>query len=561
MRANRGGSAVGASPGIGVWWLAVLAAVLSAGIARAQVIKEVQMWPMRDGVRLSTSIYRPAGGGTYSTVLMRTPYQKDSPNDDAWAQAWVGLGYTMVIQNTRGRFGSEGDDSIFRDDGWGEHQDGYDTVEYIATRPWSDGNVGTFGASAVGITQEMMAPSAPPHLRCQVIMVASNDCYEQLFFQGGTLRSEMVENWLKGQGQFDDEMPRFAAHPTDDAFWEQYDALARTSQVKAPAFFLGGWYDILSQGTLDGFFSRQYSGGPGVQGENFLWIGPWTHGGVFQQAQGELVYPANAADGGLPYTLILQFLDHHLHGAPRPQWPPVTYYRMGPTDAAGSWWNTYGWSNWWPLTWAERPMYLHADGSMTLSPKYEFGFRDVIADPANPVPTVGGNNLTIPAGPFDQRGVEARPDVVSFQTAPLATAMEVTGHVKARLWAQSDAPDYDLAVRLSDVYPDGRSMLVLDGIRRARFGNGFKTEQVLAPGELALIEVDLWSTSIVFAPGHRIRLSISGSNSPRFDVNPNTGEPFRQNTSTRAASTRLWVSTWTPSALILPANPQLLNRR
>ncbi len=538
----------------------LLLTLASPSLAQYQYIKTVEMWPMRDGVRLSTTVYRPVTLNKSPVVIMRTPYLKDTAGDDGTGAAWVQQGYVFIIQNTRGRFSSEGEDGIFRDDGWGLHQDGYDTVERAGTSSWSNGNVALYGASASAITGEMAAGASPPHLEAEILFVGSNDCYEQLFFEGGTLRSELIENWLRAQGQYDDEMPRFAAHPTDDSFWEQYDALARAPQVNVPAVFIGGWYDILSKGTLDGFVARQTLGGPQCRGENFLWMGPWTHGGLFSTAQGQLTYPASAADPSA-WTLVLQFLDHHLRGGPRPAYAAVTYYRMGPTDAPSPAWNQYVTASSWPPAAGQRPMYLHADGSMSLSPRFDYWFFDYYSDPANPVPTIGGPNLNIAAGPFDQQAIEARPDTIEFQTAPMVTPMEITGNVKARLYVQSDSPDFDLCVRMTDVYPDGRSMLVLDGVRRARFRNGYKTEQLVPYAELTPIEVDLLSTSIVIAPGHRLRISISGSNSPRFDVNPNTGEPFRQNTSTHKSLTRVWVAGWAPSALLLPANTQLLNRR
>lgn len=534
---------------------------LAAPLHAQQVTKTVEMWAMRDGTRLSTTVYRPLLGGKYPVILHRTPYVKDQPSDDAWAAAWVAQGYVFINQNLRGRFDSEGEDSIFRDDGWGERQDGYDTIEYAASRPWSNGKVGMYGASASGITSEFAAVSAPPSLKCQVILVGANDAYGQFIYQGGTLRNEMVETWLTNQGQHADEMPRFEAHPTDDSFWDQYDALENVSRVRAPALFIGGWYDIFSQATIDGFLARQGANVPGVAGENFLWMGPWTHGSMFSQNQGQLTYPVNAADGTAGWTLIFAFYNHHLKGGPRPQWPAVTYYTMGPTDWQNPTWNSYRSASTWPPAASTREMYLHPTGKMMLSPSLGFQHFDFISDPANPVPTAGGLNLVIPAGPYDQRPIEAREDVIEFETSPLMTPMEVSGRVTARLWIQSDCPDVDLAVRLSDVYPDGRSMLVLDGIQRVRFREGYETEKLMTPGELVEVEVDLWSTSIVFAPGHKMRVSISGSNFSRFDTNPNTGEPFRQNTHQRTALIRLWTTPWTPSAIILPSIPQLLNRR
>lgn len=548
------------SADIGVVTVLIAALCLLSSGAAAQT-KQIQMWPMRDGTRLSTTIYAPAGAGPFPTVLTRTPYPKDQPGDDGFGQSLNASGYAYIVQNTRGRFTSEGVDHIFRDDGWGANKDGYDTVELAAALPWSNGKIATFGGSALGITQELMAGAAPPHLACQIIIVASNNFYDQLIYQGGTLRSELIEPWLRGQGRYADEMPVFAAHPTRDSFWNQYDALARAPAVDVPAIFVGGWYDILSKGTIEGFSARQALAGPHARGENFLWMGPWTHGGIYGQVQGELTYPASAADNGALVQLMLAFLNHHLRGGPRPVWPAVTYYAMGATNVPSTTWNQYRYASYWPPAYAFRHLLLHADGSMSFSTKPEFGFRTFVADPDAVVPTVGGPNLTLPAGPRDQRGIEARGDVVTFQTEPLVTGLEVSGPVWARLWVQGDTPDYDVAVRLTDVYPDGRSMLVLDGIRRARFRNGYAAEQLLAPGELALVYVELWSTSIVFAPGHRLRISISGSNSPRFDANPNTGEPFRRNLLTRTATTNLWISRWTPSSIMLPANVQLQSPR
>ena len=509
------------------------------------------MVAMRDGVtHLSTDVYLPARNGPFPAMLYRTPYNKVT--DHGYA-AYIPYDYAMVVQDTRGRFASEGVDRIFHDDAWGEHQDGYDTVDWIVAQPWADGRVASFGGSARGITQYMLAGTDHPNYVCGAPQVGSPNLYAHGFFQGGGFRKAMVENWLGGQGSLD-YLPVIEAHPNYDEYWETVDLTTRAAQVDARLMNIGGWYDIFSQGTIDGFTLLQYSGGPGALGNQKLILGPWTHGGFGGTQQGELNYPANSTSytGYLSsYEWFRYWIDGIDDGIM--DRPPVLYYTMGDVDDPAGPGNEWNWSDVWPPAASPVPFYLGQDGSLGEDYPGTNGHADsYLYDPLDPVPTIGGANLTIPAGPRDQSSLETRADVLVYSTDVLQDPLEITGRIVARLWASSDAPDTDWTVKLTDVYPDGRSMLVLDGILRARHRESMRTELFMQAGEVYLFEVELWSTSIVFNAGHRMRIAVSSSNDPRFDPNPNTGHPFRADNETRLAYNTIHRDALRPSHLLLP---------
>jgi putative CocE/NonD family hydrolase len=219
-------------------------------------------------------------------------------------------------------------------------------------------------------------------------------------------------------------------------------------------------------------------------------------------------------------------------------------------DAPGNLWRR---ADSWPPPSEPVPAYFHKDGRlMPAKPAAKDGKFVYRFDPENPVPTMGGQNLTIEKGPMDQRPAESRPDVLVFTTPVLRQPVEVTGRVRAKLYVSSDCPDTDFTVKLTDVYPDGRSMLLTDGILRARYRESFDKEAFMEPGEVYELTVDLWSTSIVFNRGHKIRVAVSSSNYPRFDPNPNTGKPLRADHQTRVATNTLHVSSRYPSHIVLP---------
>lgn len=487
------------------------------------------MLEMRDDVRLATDVFVPAGPGPFPTLLIRTPYGRDDLA--SWGDDYNAYGVAVVTQDMRGRFDSEGSDAVFTTDGDGELSDGWDTCAWIVDQEWSDGLIGTTGGSALGIVQYMQASAVPPGLVVMNPVVATSNMYDDAMFPGGVFRQALVEGWLGGQGSLD-FLDEVAEHPFEDDFWDPVQTRDRYGDVVAAGLHEGGWYDIFGQGTLDGFSGYQHDGGPGAAGNQKLVIGPWTHGSLYGRSSGELVYPANAAEPPHPAAFVTLFV--HYLGLSIPGFddhpddiPNVQYYVMGDVDdpsAPGNAWRT---ADDWPLEAATVRLHLQPGGGLTEAcPAADGGVSSWTYDPADPSPTVCGANLTIPAGPCDQRDVEERDDVVLFSTGVLAEPMEVTGRVRAYLYVDIDQPDTDLVVRLTDVYPDGRSMLITDGAVRLAARGSTTSLNPLESGEIVLGVVDLWSTSIIINAGHELRISVTSSNSPRFAASRNNGLPW-----------------------------------
>ncbi len=509
---------------------------------------ETFLVPMRDGTKLATDVVFPAGGGPWPVVLSRTPYGRAGKLLES---GWPRLGIVAVLQDVRGRFDSEGANFAFKFDGWGTSQDGADTIAWLREQSWCNGKVASEGVSAGGITQVLTAAAAPEGLVAQAIGVAFSSMYHHAAYVGGAYQKALLEDWLT-TNQFDPQhLVEVRAHESYDAYWQAVDAGALADRVQVPGLFTGGWYDVFQQGTIDAFRQRQSQGGPGAKGRQKLVIGPWPHGR--KREVGELVYPENALQPPGPTTRA--WMRHYLLGEDNgvENLPAVTYYQMGAVGEAGAPGNVWKTADSWPPESIPQSWYLQPDGSLGLeAPPADGAPKDYDYDPAKPVPTRGGNNLTIPAGPFDQRPVENRPDVLVFTSAPLAEPLALGGAVTARLWFASSAKDTDLTVKLTDVYPDGRSMLVLDGIRRLKFRNGYTTPEPLVPGQPYEIEVELWSTSLVINRGHRLRVAISSSNAPRFEPHSNTFEPLDQRTGTQVARQTLYLDAAHPSRLVLP---------
>jgi uncharacterized protein len=523
----------------------------------AAYVKTTYMVAMRDSIQLATDVYLSDNPGQWPTLLIRTPYGKNTNSTIELIAAYLtSQRYAVVIQDTRGRFDSQGADSLFLDDGWGEQrQDGYDTVEWIAKQSWSNGKVGTWGASAFGITQYMMAGSAPPHLVCQFVEVAATNLYSQAAYPGGVLLKNLVEEWIAGQGsQY--LLPFVIARSNYDATWERLNLESRFQVVNVPIYHLGGWHDIFTAATINGFAGLQHNGAAGARGKQKLLIGPWTHANWFDTKQGELTFPSNSAltiDEYLTGTL-LRWFDYWLQGKDTQimSEPPVRYYVMGAIEdgAPGNEWRS---ANDWPPTAQPTPFYFHENGDLateksaatTAAQSYQY-------DPKNPVPTKGGRNLMIDAGPYDQRSTENRSDVLVFTTPVLAQPVEVIGEITAKLWVSSSAKDTDFMAKLTDVYPDGRSMLVSDGALQARHRYSLRQENFMTPDSVYTCEIDLWSTAIIFNQGHRIRVAISSSNAPRFDPNPNTGHPLRADSVTVVATNTVHLDANYPSHIVLP---------
>jgi hypothetical protein len=534
-----------------LWQLGVLTGLAAQLLAAAPESHQV---PMRDGTRLGTDVYLPEGRPPFPVILLRSPYNKALGRDIGATGAKAG--YATVIQDTRGRFGSEGENLPFHADGWAEHWDGFDTVEWVARQAWCNGKIGTFGGSALGITQLQVAGSGTDKLTCQHITVAAPNLYEGGIYRGGVFRKALTEDWLRVSLFSPEALKIWTAHPTYDAYWRGRDVTTRFRQINLPAVHIGGYFDIFAQGTIDAFLGYQSQGGPRARGQQKLLMGPWTHG-VLTEKAGELTFPgAKRPPNGVHDQM--RWFDYWLKGISNgiAGLPPVTYYVMGDvtdTNAPGNVWRTA--NQWPPLQTRLTRYYLQEDRTLSTTKPRRASSLTYTYNPQDPAPTVGGYELTLPAGPRDQRALENRPDVLVFTSDPLRAPLEVTGRVRARLYAASDAPDTDWLMKLCDVYPDGRSFNLGEGILRARCRKSLERERLLQPGHAERFDLDLWSTSIVFNRGHRLRVLLTSSSAPGYDPNPNTGAPFRSSDETRPARNTVQLSRRHPSHILLPIVP------
>ena len=532
---------------------------------------------MRDGVNLYADLYRPDGEGPYPTILQRTPYDKTNSLSNTMLDPLRAAksGFAVVIQDTRGRYTSEGEFYAFRDD----IDDGYDTVEWAAAQTWSNGKVGMYGASYVGATQWLAATSRPPHLVTIVPTVTASNYHDGWTYQGGAFelgfnmswtllqltlanfknvsavqnvpgerRSELIHdvdnmaegfNYLpmKDYPGLDSGLAKYyydwLSHPDFDEYWKKLCIEEHHSEIDVPALHFGGWYDIFLGGTIRNYLGMKKSGAnETARNRQRLIIGPWAHGARGTTMAGRHYFGIMADGGAIDVDGIhLRWFDHWLNDANNGSVDeaPVRIFVMG-DDA----WRD---EQEWPLSRAvETKYYLHSNGKAnsqhgdgylsTASPQSEV--PDVyLYNPANPVPTAGGalccNPYFAANGAYDQNEVEERQDVLVYSTPPLAKDMEVTGPVTVTLWASTSATDTDFTAKLVDVCEDGCARNLTDGIIRARYRDSMANPTLLEPGQVYRYEIDLWATSNVFKAGHQIRLEVSSSNFPRFDRNTNTG--------------------------------------
>jgi predicted acyl esterase len=538
----------------GSLWLAL--AAFGQAVSNS-VGPQLEMVPMRDGVRLATDVYALASRGPLPVVLVRTPYNKNGLAGAA--QGAVQLGYAVVVQDARGRFASEGDNLPFNVD----DQDGYDTLQWIAKQTWCNGKIGTYGGSALGIAQLQLAGTGATELVCQHITVGGPSIYQDVVYSGGVFRKALVEDWLRASAFSPKALEVWTRHYAYDAYWEQRDSTRRYAEVNVPAVHIGGYFDIFARGTIDAFLGYQTKGGPKARGRQKLLMGPWTHA-VLTDKAGDLVFP-HAKSPPNNVQDQLRWWEYYLKGISNgmAELPAVTYYVMGDvtdTNAPGNAWRTA--DQWPPVATQPEHWYFHADRTLSSVGPVGSETMTYVYDPKNPVPTVGGYELTIPAGPKDQRPIETRQDVLVFTTAPLSSPVEVIGSPHVQLLVSSDARDTDFLARLCDVYPDGRSFNICEGIIRARYRNSFAEENLLVPGKAYQLKIDLWPTSIVFNKGHRLRVHITSSSAPGYDPNPNTGEPLRSSDRSVPARNTVHLSTEYPAEIELPvsANASHLKR-
>ena len=504
---------------------------------------------MRDGTKLAANVYLPQGHGPWPVIVTRTPYIKDGPMMSHGAGRYTDAGYAFVLQDVRGKGHSQGHYEAFAND----TEDGYDTIEGVAKQPWSNGKIGISGASAMGITSNLAAVAAPPHLVAAYVIVAPNETFTTSFL-GGVPKDKDTVGWMRMQKVGDDVINAALAGSARNVFTDR-QAGPGLKYVKIPMYNVGGWYDIFNTGTIQNFEYLQNHGAKGARGNQKLSMGPFGHG----ELSGGLTYPGEDNLLKLRGGEEIRWFDYWLKGTDNGimDEPPVSYFMMAAAEkGAYSPKNRRLQAANWPIDHRDVRLYLTADrGLTTAAPSAETAKTAYRFDPGNPVPTVGGSNLTFERGPMDQRAVKDRPDYLRFQTPVLDKDVAIAGPVTVELYGATDGPDTDFEAKLVDVYPDGYEALVLDAPIRARFRNGRMPDDVkmMTPGAPEEMTIDLWNTAITFEKGHRIALHITSSNSPRFEVNPNTGEaPGHHDLKPRVATNTLYFDKDHPSALVLP---------
>jgi putative CocE/NonD family hydrolase len=433
-----------------------------------------------------------------------------------------------------------------------EDRDGADTMGWVTRQGWCNGKIGTFGGSALGIAQLQLVSTGPADLACQHITVGAPSIYD-VVYSGGVFRKSLVEDWLRVSKFSPRALELWTGHSSYDRFWLERDMSRHYGRVNVPAVHIGGYYDIFAQATIDAFVGYQTQGGPRARGRQKLLMGPWTHA-VLTERAGDFVFPGAKQPPNNVQDHV-RWWEYYLKGVVNgvAELPAVTYYVMGDpsnTNGPGNVWRT---ADEWPPV-QTRSVSWYLGGAQTLSPDRTPGERvlSYIYDPHHPVPTIGGYQLTIPAGPKDQRPIESRDDVLVFTSAPLDAPMEVTGRVRVKLYVSTDVPDTDFLGRLCDVYPDGRSINICEGILRTRFRHSLREPDFLKPGRIYPLDLDLWSTSIIFSRGHRLRLHVTSSSAPGFDPNPNTAEPLRWSEQWNVAHNSIHVGGRCPSHIELP---------
>ncbi|TVQ43627.1 MAG: CocE/NonD family hydrolase [Gammaproteobacteria bacterium] len=566
----------------------LLCVSLSVGLAQAQSFEGYEAeFPetlvtrfdvrvaMRDGVHLSTDIYLPDGEGPFPTLLVRDIYSNGTTAvRQRYARFATSNGYAFVFQSSRGRYDSEGIWTPYFD----EIDDGDDTLSWIAEQPWSNGRVGMFGSSYLASVQWLAALNGNPALKAIAPAVSPGNYYRDVAYPGGAFsllsrarwglglvgsrtNTNYPVDWVRAVNhlplvtlaeQLGFDVPHFQdwlAHPSYDDYWRPLNLEARANEMSVPALNIGGWYDVFLRSTLGSFQTMQSEAATAdARAGQRLLIGPWNHAWNQGSQVGDLEFGESSLIAVEP--LLLAWFDHWLRDGPAPEGAPVTLFVMGE--------NVWREEQEWPLArTVYTPYYLHADGRLSEAPAEAPGQLEYRYDPADPVPTLGGNIMEPSLrGPREQSPLDTRTDILRFETAVFEAPMEITGPVRAVLHASSSAPDTDFMAKLVVVRADGTAYNLVDGVLRARYRDGFESPELIEPGEVYAYDIDLWATSYLLSPGERLRLDVTSSNFPRLARNLNTGAPFATTSDFVVAEQTLHLGGEHPSRLILPVIPR-----
>ncbi len=489
------------------------------------VTEQHVMIPMRDGKRLSAYLYTPDGNGPWPVVFEQRYAGLRAKSTRGDAAKIAESGFVVALVNFRGTHLSEGKWVGYRALQWGELQDGYDTCEWLAQESWSTGKVGTLGSSQGGYAQNYLAVTQPPHLVCQYMVDTGLSLFQEGYRIGGATRPERFKGMDSVAADPQDNRDLLAewfSHPHYDEYWQAEDCTLYFDRMNVPCFTIGSWYDFMNQGSIASFIGRQNHGGENSRGQQQLLIGPWLHGRTNKSNRvGEITYPKNAA---WPVTEhMIQWFNQHLKGQPPQEtdFGTVQYYVMGAVDEPDAPGNIWRKTDSFPPASESTSLFLQPEGGLGLTAvRTKASSTSYLSDPLHPMQIPG---RSFP-GASDAGAFEKQPDVRTFTTDVLSEAVEWTGRVHAELFVSSTAQDTDLIVRVSDVYPDGRSILIVDYPWRVRYREGFDHETLMTPGEVYKVAFPVGWMSQIFNKGHRIRVTISSTGAPLYEPNPQTGE-------------------------------------
>lgn len=570
---------------------------LSEPVFDIQIHRDIKV-PMRDGVHLSGNLFLPKTEGVFPLIFQRMPY--------GWSGCELGefyarRGYAYMIQDCRGRYDSGGVFYPFADDA----HDGYDTLDWVVSQKWSNGRVGMFGPSYLGAVQWLLACKGHPSLKAIVPNVMPCDLWREAYWHDGAFSLALNALWtcleISSRTSDLDMIPSydlnkffrhlplstfdeaagmrsrfwqdFLTHSQYSDYWGKKSVHNRLHQICMPVFIMGGWYDYYPRDAFRSFCKLQEIAiSKGIRNQHRIIIGPWSHLISQGPTLGEVDF---GEDSHIDINaLALRWFDFFLKDINTgiQNKPPVAIFVMGV--------NKWRYEHKWPLVNTRfTEYYFHSNGKAGSDP--EDGILSITLpgdeppdrytyDPTDPVPTLGGNHSIcwgaafhiIRPGPFDQRKIEARKDVLVYSTATLHVPLEVIGPVKITLYAVTDVPDTDWTAKLVDVHPDGRAINLTEGIIRARFRESiYKPPKLLEPGKVYKYTIELQPTGNVFLPGHRIRVDVTSSNFPLWDRNPNTGHEQGRDAEVRVANQTVLHDSRYPSRITLPVIMDESNRK
>ena len=546
---------------------------------------------MRDGVVLRADVLRPAEVGKFPVLVYRTPYGKEAAEQEYTTfKHAVERGYAVVIEDVRGRFQSDGEFRPYENEG----RDGYDTIEWSAAQPWSNGAVGTFGLSYPGAVQWLAAVENPPHLKAMVPAMTFSTP-QNFFYAGGTWDMSWIE-WiwnniasdtrakknLPGPRTYEEALASWKSegpsmsntlplldlkplqqvapyyydwlrHPPEDRWWNWSELRDKYSRTSASVLNFSGWYDdnYGPEGATTNYTGLVKARAGGKDTRTHLLVGPWVHGvgSTGKTRSGEREFGPSAA---IDYDeVVLRWMDHYLKGLDNgvEREKPVRYFIMGR--------NQWRDADQWPPTATERPMFLapstgNAHSGRLQGTRFDNkdSFSEFTSDPANPV-----TNPYDSSGAHDYAKLAHRADVLVFDSEVLQKDTEVTGPITVRIFVSCDCRDFDLWARLLDVAPDGAAINLMSpglDVQRASYRERSRNRQLLSPGKIYELKLDKLITSNVFLQGHRIRLQISGSFAPNFSRNLQSGKSEANSAEMKKANIRVFHDAAHPSQILLP---------